>query len=315
MRPQSILFGNGLNLLSEGIPSWDDLLKEIAKESLDSHIPNTLKYEAIILKQPYRDSPVRLLTKDGMLFLTSDEKVLLASDEVIEFKLKKDIAERVSEFEPNDIYSMVSELPVEHFMTTNYDNTLIKLRGDNAIKSMNRREQTYSIRRHYTLIDGQQYWPIHGNVDSPRSIMLGFDHYCGALSKVENYVKGGYEMPEVGRIPSITKRLEEKIKVTYSWIDLFFCSDVHIIGQGLDYAEMDLWWILNRRRRIKQKDAKLINNRIVYYPDYSITKDKRQLLNGFDVEICDLFEYPANERYWVYREQLNNMKLRMAVED
>jgi len=27
MRAQSILFGNGLNLLNAGTPSWDDLLK------------------------------------------------------------------------------------------------------------------------------------------------------------------------------------------------------------------------------------------------------------------------------------------------
>lgn len=311
MRPQSILYGNGLNLLNEGTPSWEELLKGIAKESLDNNIPYTLKYEAVILKQPYREAPVRLLTSDGKMLITSDGKVLFASGEVIESKLKKDIAERVSVFEPNEIYKMMSELPVEHFMTTNYDNTLLKVMGDNPIKSQNKQEQIYSIRRYYTLIGGQQYWPIHGNVESPRSIMLGFDHYCGALSKMESYVKGGYEMPEIGRMISITKRLEDGIRDTLSWIDLFFCSDVHIIGQGLDYAEMDLWWILNKRRRIKQKDAKLIKNRIVYYPDYSIAKDKRQLLNGFDVRICDLNDYPKNDRYWIYREQLRNMKLRM----
>lgn len=315
IRHQSILFGNGLNLLNEGTPSWDDLLKDIAKESLDKNIPNTLRYEAVILKQPYREAPVRLHTSDGKMLITSDGKVLFASGEVIESKLKKDIAERVSVFEPNDIYMMVSELPVMHFMTTNYDNTLLKVKEGNPVKSQNKQEQTYSIRRHYTLVEGQQYWPIHGNAESPRSIMLGFDHYCGALSKVESYVKGGYEMPETGRITSITKRLEKGIDNALSWIDLFFCSDVHIIGQGLDYAEMDLWWILNKRRRIKQKDAKLIKNRIVYYPDYSIAKDKRQLLNGFDVEICDLNEYPENERYLIYREQLNNMKLRMTRMD
>ena len=314
MRPQSILFGNGLNLLNEGTPSWDDLLRDIAKESLDNNIPNTLKYEAVILKQPYREGPMRLFTSDGKVLITSDGKVLLASGEVIESKLKKDIAERVSVFEPNDIYRMVSELPVAHFMTTNYDNTLLKVREENSIKSRNRQEQTYSIRRHYTLVDGKQYWPIHGNVESPRSIMLGFDHYCGALSKVESYVKGGYEMPEIGRMSSITKRLEDGIKEVLSWIDLFFSSDVHIIGQGLDYAEMDLWWILNKRRRIKQKDAKLISNRIVYYPDYSIAKDKRQLLNGFDVEISELPDYSAgyHSNYW---EQLDLMKERMQRAD
>lgn len=311
MRAQSILFGNGLNLLNAGTPSWDDLLNDIAKDTLDKNIPNTLKYEAVILKQPYREAPVRLLTSDGKKLITSDGKLLFASGEVIESKLKKDIAERVSVFEPNDIYRMVSELPVDHFMTTNYDNTLFKVLGEKPIKSQNKQEQTYSIRRHYTLIDGQQYWPIHGNAESPRSIMLGFDQYCGALSKVESYVKGGYEMPEIGRMTSITKRLEDGIDKALSWIDLFFCSDVHIIGQGLDYAEMDLWWILNKRRRIKQKGEKLIQNHIIYYPVESITEDKRQLLKGFDVEINELKDYaggyPNN-----YRKQLKNMRERIV---
>ena len=311
MRPQSILFGNGLNLLNEGTVSWNDLLKDIARESLDDNIPNTLKYEAVILKQPYRKAPEPLITSDRKLFLTSGREEFLVLGEVVESRLKHDIAERVSSYEPNDIYTTVSELPVNHFITTNYDNTLLKVRGYNHINSQNKQEQLYSIRRHYTFTDGQQYWPIHGNVDSPRSIMLGFDHYCGALSKVESYVKGGYDMPEIGRLTSIVKRLEKGIDNVHSWIDLFFCSDVHILGQGLDYAEMDLWWILNKRRRVKQKYEKLIHNQIVYYPDYSIPKDKRQLLNGFDVKICDLREYPENAKKWIYTEQLINMKERM----
>ena len=307
----SILYGNGLNLLNEGTPSWDDLLKDIAKERLDTSIPNTLKYEAVILKQPYREKPLRLQSIDGDYLFTKEGKRLFTSGEVIELLLKKDIAERVKLFEPNEVYDLVSELPVKHFMTTNYDNTLIKQRGKDAVKVRFRQEQIYSIRRHYTLEGNQQYWPIHGNMDSPRSIMLGFDHYCGALSKVESYVKGGYEMPEVGRITSVTKRLEEGVNEIHSWIDLFFCSDVHIIGLGLDYAEMDLWWILNKRRRIKQKYEGVIKNRIIYYPVEDIAEDKRQLLNGFDVEICGLGKYSKNEYKRIYKEQLQNMKNRM----
>lgn len=316
-RIQSVLFGNGLNLLNEGTPSWDDLLKEIAMECLDKNIPNTLKYEAIILKQPYREEPGLLVTSDGKYIRTSDGGLLYVSGEEIESKLKKDIAKRVSLYKPNEIYRLVSELPVSHFMTTNYDNTLLKQLGAESITGRNQQEQLYSIRRHYTLShEGQEqyYWPIHGNIDSPRSIMLGFDHYCGALSKVESYVKGGYDIPISGRIASIIKRLQEGIEKPLSWIDLFFMSDVHIIGQGLDYAEMDIWWVLNRRRRIKQKEANLIGNHIVYYPDYDIPQDKRQLLRGFDVDICDLEEYPKLNWMSIYKKQVGNIRDRIKNE-
>ena len=31
------------------------------------------------------------------------------------------------------------------------------------------------------------------------------------------------------------------------WPKLFFTSDVHIVGLGLDYQEADLWWLLSLR--------------------------------------------------------------------
>lgn len=271
-------------------------------------------YEAIILKKPYREDPSRLITSDGTLLITSDGKVLYASGEVVESRLKKDIAARVRCFEPNDVYKIVADLPVEHYLTTNYDNTLLKAKKNGSIKSWNKQEQLYSIRRHYSIEEGslkQTYWPIHGSEDSPGSIMIGFDHYCGALNKIENFVKGGYESSEQGRMASIIKRLQDGIQVPLSWIDLFFISDIHIIGQGLDYSEMDLWWILNKRRRIKQKEDKLITNNISYYPDCPLDAGKRQLLSGFGITICDLDEYSMADRESVYLTQLNNMRSRM----
>lgn len=310
MKPQSILFGNGLNRLTDGNPSWDDLLKDIAKEDIDKNIPNTLRYEAVIVTEPYRAEATKLKSSDGNSIITSDGHVLYASGEVIEAKLKKDIAERISGFQPNFAYDTIAKFPVEHYMTTNYDNTLLKAIGEKSLDVRYRPEKIYSIRRCYALNgvkSKQSYWPLHGNVDSPASIMLGYDHYCGALSKIESYVKGGYEMPNVGRIQSLVSRLEEGIRDIYSWIDLFFVTDVHIIGLDLKYEEFDLWWVLNRRQRIRRKDPKLVTNRIVYYPVDPVTQDKKQLFKGFDVVVFDLDknteDYPQS-----YKKQLLRME-------
>lgn len=310
MKSQSILFGNGLNRLTDGNPSWDDLMKDIAKEDIDKNIPNTLRYEAVIVSEPYRAEATKIVTSDGKSILTSDGHVLYASGEVVEAKLKKDIAERISAFQPNFAYDTIAKLKVDHYMTTNYDNTLLKAIGEKSLDVRYRPEKIYSIRRCYALngINGKQsYWPLHGNIDSPASIMLGYDHYCGALSKIESYVKGGYEMPNVGRIPSLTSRLEEGLRDIYSWIDLFFITDVHIIGLDLKYEELDLWWVLNRRQRIRRKDPKLVNNRIVYYPVDPVTEDKRQLFKGFDVEVCDL-DYYSKDYPRSYNVQLLRME-------
>ena len=311
---QSILFGNGLNRLTKGNPSWENLLDAIAKENLEEDIPNTLRYEAIIVKQPYKEAPVRILASDGKTLFTSDGKALYASGELIENKLKKDIAKRVSSFDGNNVYNMVAKLPVSHFMTTNYDNTLLKAFEGNVNLQKFRQERTYSIRRHYAW-EGenrkQAYWPIHGNIDTPASIMLGFDHYCGALSRIESYVKGNYDLPSKGRIPSMMSKLRDgKIEYCLSWIDLFFMSDVHIIGLELAYEEMDLWWILNKRRRMKMKDEVNIKNHIRYYPVAELSRDKRQLMNGFDVEICDLKDYKMPFET-IYEQQIKLMQARM----
>ena len=50
------------------------------------------------------------------------------------------------------------------------------------------------------------------------------------------------------------KKIKNKVKEnTYdgiSWIELFFNSDVHIVGFGFDFYEIDLWNILTKRARL-----------------------------------------------------------------
>jgi len=288
---QSILYGNGINRVSVGIPSWDELVKEISDVKLDKNIPNPLKYEALLMKKPYREPSQRSVTNDGKDIITNDGKRLYASGQLTEKTLKDQIAKRLSSFEKNDVYDAMAKLPVTHFITTNYDNTLFASLGKGSLNKRFREEKIYSIRRNYLINSSnggpRYYWPIHGNIDSPASIMLGFDHYCGSLAKIEQYVKGGYDL-HGSRLESISIRLKQGIDEIISWVDLFFISDIHIIGLGLGYEETDLWWVLNKRRRIKQAIPENIRNRIFYYPVDTVNEDIEQLLNSFDVEVVSL---------------------------
>mgnify|MGYP006974591706 FL=1 len=87
----------------------------------------------------------------------------------------------------------------------------------------------------------KEVWYAHGEVSNTKSIMLGYDHYCGSLAKINDYIKGKYDYPGTkDKVPSIEQKLElwknEKVEVLrrslISWIDLFFFSDLHIIGLG-----------------------------------------------------------------------------------
>ncbi len=113
----------------------------------------------------------------------------------------------------------------------------------------------------------------------------------------------------------MSKRLIDGINDVKSWVDLFFVSDIHIIGLNLGYEETDLWWVLNKRRRIKQAESNLIRNRIFYYPVETVKEDIEQLLNSFDVEVVHLdkarLSRPFIERY---NEQLSIMDKNMQID-
>lgn len=307
MNQQSILFGNGFNLLTQGTPSWDDLIYDISSILWDDRIPNTLKYEAIILGKPYNRNTY-LATEDGKFITTEDGRMILLSSETSESKLKRDIASRVKNFKTNPAYYRLAELKADHYLTTNYDNTLIFTIGEENLETKLKSERLYSLRRLYSLTNSEKltyYWPIHGNIDTPPTIMLGFDHYCGALNKIESYIKGALEMPRIGLVDSISDRLKAKNIQILSWVDLFFISDIHIIGLGLSFQETDLWWLLNKRARMKWAEEN-ITNRIFFYPTLNFTKETRQMLRQFDVEIIEPSNYSLLPMD-IYMEQLEKI--------
>ena len=315
---QSILYGNGINRLTEGMPSWDQLIKDVSDVTLDKNIPNPLKYEALLMKKPYRGRDRLLISNDGSkVIATNDGKPIVAKGELTERTLKEGIAKRLKSFGTNDIYDSIAKLPVNHFITTNYDNSLFDSLGEGALDKRFREEQIYSIRRNYLIktVDGatKHYWPRHGNIDSPASIMLGFDHYCGSLAKIETYVKGGYDL-HGSRLESMYKRLTQGIDDVISWVDLFFISNDHIIGLNLGYEETDLWWVFNKRRRIKQAEPNLIRNIIYYYPVEHMKADVQQLLTSFDVSVIKLDNGTLENPSFIKRYSAQMSKLRDKIE-
>lgn len=93
-------------------------------------------------------------------------------------------------------------------MTTNYDYTL---QGTNLLKNTGVVvERLYSVFRRNEL-NGTNYWHLHGEANQPMSINLGFEHYCGQLQNMRNYVVTGtdYVSSAVAKSP-LLKRLQSK---------------------------------------------------------------------------------------------------------
>ena len=232
-----IFFGNGLNRVSEGL-DWEELLRKISHGQILKDIPLPFQYEDICLSNNAGN-----YNKDSSCSIGENE-------------LKERIVNQLSKIQSNDVYEALAKMPVSDYITTNYDktfeNTLTAM--DYAPDKSDSNESRYSIHRYNTFKKGndiKRIWYIHGNIDIYNSIIMGYDQYCGGLSKMNDWVKGSYKIANE-HIKAIHNRFfktahDDAIK---SWIDLFFTSNIHIIGYSMSFDEIDLWWLLDKRKRL-----------------------------------------------------------------
>lgn len=263
----SLLFGNGLNLLAGNGFDWNKLLTELKGDKVfeNGKLPNTMIYERIFLER-------------GKTSL---------DDEIY---LKQQVAKKMINIVGNKFYEELVKLDFENYMTTNYDYALKDTFIREGIKEdiNSNTEKIYNIRRYRSFIkDNKQIkiWHLHGELDNPKSIQLGLDHYCGYVSKIDAYVKGHYEYQDNGKdekVDSMSDKLRKNKFDNTSWIDLFFNTNVHIIGLSLDYSETDLWWVLNKRARMIMKHG--VRNKILFYTE-KIDEEKSGLLKALKVDV------------------------------
>lgn len=265
---ENVLFiGNGINRISNDL-SWNDLLQDLQKEDLKglnvkleylpNSLPSTLKYEFILLS-----SYLRSKHKHG------DDRQL---------RLKESIARKMNSFIGNEIYDRLVDITSVQFITTNYDHVLDKTLMDKGFKPTDRNssETLYNIRRFRSYEKENsltKIFPIHGDIDAPKSITIDYNHYCGTVAKIDSYLKGSYVWEKGMKIDSIEKRIQNNDQQIYSWIDHFFFSDIHIMGFSLEWVEIELWWLLDKRRRY-QRTGLNIDNRIIFYFTQSLKQIK-----------------------------------------
>jgi hypothetical protein len=283
MSNEVLLLGNGINRLSNEY-SWsdllDDLITDIGKSGAISYKeekPFTLLYEEI-----YSRALKHLQRK--------------------EIAIKKKIADLVlDKFTPNEFHTNFLSLDVEHILTTNYDynleSAISKTQGTvaNVLK-----ETKYNLFRRRE-VNGTYIWHLHGEADVPNSITLGHEHYAGYLQKMGAYLKDKIVSKRKGESKEVRSPLQrslytreaiptfEETNSIYSWVDLFVMDDVHILGLSLDYTEIELWWLLLYKERLRN-EKKFNAGKTVYYSFYPHKMDKRNeaklsLLESLGIEV------------------------------
>lgn len=275
MKDCSLLVGNDINNIVPG-REWEDMLDDIIGHFnvglLDKeNKPFPMLYEEIFLKAVARRPAIK------------------------EIEVKGYIADIVGGFLPNEIHARIRNLGIGDILTTNYDFTLEGVSGLGNVGLIN--ETNYSVFRK-CVVDETAYWHVHGDWQNAQSINLGYEHYCGQLQAMRNYAVSGtnYRGDRVPKKGLITRLVNGEEPGWHSWIDLFFKKDVHILGLKLDFVEVDLWWLLTYRARLKlyksrsehKKKKLLIENTIYYYvPAHLVNQSiaKLELLEANDVRI------------------------------
>lgn len=269
----SILIGNDINNLSND-KSWRELVKEII-EIAESDVKNI------------DDKPFPLLYEE--IFMNSKSYRHSEND------LKKKIGEIVAQIQSNEIHEEILSLDCHNYLTTNYEYVLQKCidksMGDKDVKNDGIiKEKRYSLFRH-SNINGKNIWHVHGEINAPRTINLGFEHYGGQLQRLRNYVVNGaaYKKNRNYRVPLHNRIKHDKVDFN-SWVDLVYLTDIHIVGLKLGYEETDLWWLFTDRARFFLKnDHTLKKNNIFYYcPRKYINKSKKELMEAIGIETIDI---------------------------
>jgi hypothetical protein len=291
----TLFFGNGINRLNPENISWTDLLTVIKESRVfeDNSLPNTMIYERIILEKP-NNHPDILYD---------------------EFEVKTKIADLMSSIKPSQLYNDLYNLNAENYLTTNYDYAFIDSIRDldevNLPIHEYSSEDVYSLRRLKRISNTREqkkhFWQIHGEIRKPATIMLGLDHYCGTIGKIDNYLKGGYRYTE-NKETITEKSLVDKFKTNdfsgSSWIELFFISNIHILGFSLDYAEIDLWRIINKRARLKKSElGHLIKNEIYFYCN-EIDEHLKGILNSMNINVVIIPTSKGKAKYIDYYKNL-----------
>lgn len=293
-RPQILLLGNGINRAFNS-DSWDELLSSINKFGD--------KYDVSKLRCPETLKAI----------LVTGDKV----DEALA-KKKRQLSDLGTE-KPSGQIAMLRRLldiGFDGILTTNYsyeletaalgtvcENKLRRIqRHTDEVKRCEPRFMLHSYNSvTYNGVE-QRIWHVHGEARKHDSMILGHYYYGTLLGKMlEIDKKRGNRYffdHQAGKPPRIG-----------AWTDAFILGDVYILGFGFGFAETDMWWLLNRKKR---EYAGVRGKTFFYELNPSGKKDceKLDLLSLMNVKILP---FTVEDRRWAdaYSEAIDDIEKRV----
>ena len=277
----TLLLGNGVNRLMRDAPSWRNVIIDLAqfvdkKNAIAQHLdrkPFTLIFEEIFLRSARASG-------------------------VSELELKKRAAELIDQIQFNQFHADFMRAGCRHVITTNYDYNFENSITNASIDTSLSPERKYSLFRRRTA-EGVNVWHIHGESGAPNSLLLGHEHYSGTLQKMRAYLTSGRSRGKTNRSPFRAGNLDFDLEHdgVYSWADVFLRDDIHIAGYSLDFSEIDLWWLIIYKERLRlrgEPTGKTFAYQLMSRPR-SIEGAKVALLSSFGVEVVNRYSSESYE--------------------
>ncbi|MCD4827442.1 MAG: SIR2 family protein [Acholeplasmataceae bacterium] len=279
---KKVLFlGNGINRLGNEF-SWEDLIVSLQRSIeepgvFSEQVPFPMRFE--------------------YLYLVGNEKYKYDEQYLID-----EVINGIKKIKTTPIHDLLENTTYTDIITTNYDYLIedsLGKRGqgfsfykteyadqdetlDAKSKKLNKnREKRYRL---YTKNEcfGTNVWHIHGEVDYPKTMVLGYEYYLAVVGKIQDHIN------------NMNKKDAKK-----SWIDLLLSENVDFIGYQLDYSESTIWFVLNYRAR-EIAEGKIGKNKIAYHVlSQNMDSSKRSILSAYYI---DVVEYNTDSYKSMYTE-------------
>lgn len=166
-----LLVGSGASIDS-GYPNWKDLVEQIFNQAKSTLPDDDQKSIINLLSSPVPENLIKVLD----VIEKRNSKTFLVD-------IVKDIFDKI-EPKQNDIYSIISQWPINCYLTTNFDNELknyLDKTGTIFLEKGNSKIDFATIKSD----DDRQIIKIHGKLDDPNSIVITESDYNRIIESEE----------------------------------------------------------------------------------------------------------------------------------
>ena len=262
-----LLLGNGIDRSFNSNPiSWGELLdKMTTNHDLPDHDMLPFPLEVVLRTNDHVDEALKTHCQE-LKGSAADDKL-------------------------REVLTRLLTLGFDDILTTNYDYTLEgtafypdEVSFARAAKTMEHTAEVKRAEGKYMLhtynaaaMDGvnNRIWHIHGEARKPSGMVIGHYLYVNLVSKWKE---------KLNERDQAYKNFDQT-KPSGCWLDSFIMGNVYVLGFGFDFSELDLWWLINRKKREKAQP----HGKVIFYtPENKSEAAKYALLNAYGVEIRHL---------------------------